>query len=133
MSTWGEGVWILNPTQYQMESKAGTGLMNRHAKDMGIDLEALLRRNDLPRGGDYLRMWTKVLVENGEQVGRRKVPANLVNTGQFFDAYYFIGPSDVQAMFLSIGETLTSGIYEYFARKCAHESDFYDDYHIAGI
>jgi hypothetical protein len=80
-----------------------------------------------------MRMWTKVLVENGEQVGRRRVPANLVDTGQFFDAYYFIGPSDVQAMFLSSGETLTSGIHEYFARKLAHESEFCDDYSIAGI
>jgi hypothetical protein len=133
LSLWGEGIWILNPTQYQMESKAGTGLMNRHAERLNIDLDALLARSGYPRGGDYMRMWTKVLVENGEHVGRRRVPANLVDTGQFFDAYYFIGPSDVQAMFLSSGETLTSGIHEYFARKFAHESDFCDDYSIAGI
>jgi hypothetical protein len=133
LSLWGEGIWILNPTQYQMESKAGTGLMDRHAKDLEIDLKALLLRDGLPRGGDYLRMWTKVLVENEEEIGRRKLPPDFRNTGQFFDAYYFVGPTDIQSMFLSLGETLTSGIYEYFARKSEHESDFRDDYNIAGI
>lgn len=132
-SIWGEGIWILNPAQYQMESKAGTGLMNRHAEYLNIDLEDLIRSTGLPTGGDYMRMWTKVLVENEEQVGPRKVPAKLANTGQFFDAYYFVGPSDVQAMFLAGGETLTSGIYEYFARKCTHDADFCDDFHIVGI
>lgn len=130
---WGEGVWILNPAQYQMESKAGTGLMHRHAERLNIDLDALLHRTGYPGGGDYMRMWTKVLVENDEQVGRRKVPADLVNTGQFFDAYYFVGPSDVREMFISPGETLTSGIYEYFARKCTHDADFADDFTISGI
>ena len=29
LQRWGEGFWILNPVQYQLESKAGTGLMDR--------------------------------------------------------------------------------------------------------
>lgn len=133
LAKWGEGVWILNPAQYQMESKAGTGLMNRHAQRLGIDIEALVKRTGYPGGGDYMRMWTKILVENGELVGRRKLPKALVNTGQLFDGYYFIGPSDVQEMFLEGGETLTSGISEYFARKMSHDAYFCDDYSIKGI
>lgn len=133
LALWGEGIWILNPAQYQMESKAGTGLMNRHAETLKIDLEALLARTGYPNGGDYMRMWTKVLVENGEHVGRRTVPPELIDTGQFFDGYYFIGPTDVQAMFLSAGETLTTGIHEYFSRKFNAEPDFCDDYSVLDL
>src|ERR1039458_3939441 len=39
LQRWGEGFWILNPAQYQLESKAGTGLMEEHAKRLHIDLE----------------------------------------------------------------------------------------------
>lgn len=133
LSLWGEGIWILNPAQYQMESKAGTGLMNRHAAALGIDLEALIARTGLPGGGDYMRMWTKVLVENGEEVGRRRLPETFANTGQNFDAFYFIGPSDVHAMFLAQGETVTSGIHEYFSRKISQDPDFRDAYSIRGL
>lgn len=126
LTSWGEGVWILNPAQYQMESPAGTGLMNRHADRLGIDLEALIARTGGPKGGDYMRMWTKVLVENPLQVGHRTLPDTLVDSGQYFDGYYFIGPSDVQAMFLSAGESLTTGIQEYFSRKFDQDPDFCD-------
>ena len=124
LERWGEAFWILNPAQYQLESKAGTGLINRHADFLGIDLDRL-EGLDMPFGGDYMRMWTTVLVENGAQVGLRHIEnKKLLNTGQFFDAFYFIGPRDVQSFFLKEGETITAGVQAYFARKFATDSDF---------
>ena len=133
LAQWGEGVWILNPVNYQMQSKGGTGYMHRHAKALGIDLDALLARTGPPDGGDYMRMWTRVLAENGEVVGRRVLPGELVNTGQYFDAFYFIGPSDVRGMFQTQGGTLTEGIHEYFTRKAMHDLDFCDAFSIRGL
>src|SRR5258708_3068876 len=43
LEKWGERFWILNPAQYQLESKAGTGLIKRHAESLGIDFEALVK------------------------------------------------------------------------------------------
>ncbi|OGT88750.1 MAG: hypothetical protein A2514_15045 [Gammaproteobacteria bacterium RIFOXYD12_FULL_61_37] len=123
LQRWGEGFWILNPAQYQLESKAGTGLMNRHAEQLGIDI-ALLRKQAAPAGGDYMRMWTRVLVENGGRVGERDIAGALLNTGQYFDAYYFLGPKDVQSFFLAEGDSLTAGVQAYFARKYATDADF---------
>ncbi len=42
LEKWGEGFWILNSAQYQLESKAGTGLMNEHAEYLGLDLNRLI-------------------------------------------------------------------------------------------
>jgi hypothetical protein len=127
LERWGEGFWILNPAQYQLESKAGTGLMNEHAQYLGIDLQRLSAIAK-PSGGDYMRMWTTVLVENGGKVGYRDVPPNLANTGQNFDAFYFLGPRDIHSFFLTEGETLTAGIHAYFARKFAIDADFREEY-----
>jgi hypothetical protein len=123
MEKWGEGFWILNPAQYQMESKGGTGLISEHAEYLGIDLERLTRLAT-PEGGDYMRMWTTVLVENDTTVGVRTIDPKFVNTGQNFDAFYFLGPRDVHSFFLASGETLTAGIHAYFARKFAFDADF---------
>lgn len=127
LQKWGEGFWVLNPAQYQLESKAGTGLMNEHADYLGIDLSKLMEAGR-PTGGDYMRMWTTVLVENNLQVGYRNISENLVNTGQHFDAFYFLGPRDVQSFFMAEGETLTAGIQAYFARKFAIDADFREEY-----
>ena len=127
LEKWGEGFWILNPAQYQLESKAGTGLMNEHAEYLGIDLNRLTAIAR-PSGGDYMRMWTTVLVENGARVGYRDIPPALVNSGQNFDAFYFLGPRDVHSFFLTEGETLTAGIQAYFARKFAIDADFCEEY-----
>jgi hypothetical protein len=125
LDCWGEEVWILNPANYQMESRAGTGLMNQHARRLNIDLEALLKdTGEPPRGGDYMRMWTKILVENGSIVGRRKVQEELKNSGQFFDAYYFLGPKDVHRFFVKGQESLTAGIESYFARRMESDPEF---------
>jgi hypothetical protein len=132
LEVWGEGFWILNPSQYQLESKAGMGLMTKHANDLGIDLPELLQFSK-PIGGDYMRMWTTVLVKNDTQVGTRHVEASYVNSGQYFDAFYFIGPKDAQSFFTDSGETLTAGIQEYFSRKFAIDSDFRDHFSIPGI
>ncbi|WP_448192063.1 YybH family protein [Azospirillum sp. sgz301742] len=133
LDRWGEAFWILNPAQYQLESKAGTGLINRHAKELGIDLAELLATSR-PHGGDYMRMWTSVLVGNGERVGNRRIAnPGLLNSGQYFDAFYFIGPRDVQSFFLGEGKTLTAGIQAYFARKDANDPDVRDDFSVPGI
>lgn len=123
LESWGEAFWILNPAQYQLESKAGTGLIERHARELGFDLQRL-KQAAMPLGGDYMRMWTTVLVSDEDKVGERRIPASLRNTGQFFDAFYFIGPRDVRSFFQSEGATLTAGIQAYFARKFATDADF---------
>jgi hypothetical protein len=128
LERWGEGFWILNPAQYQLESRAGTGLMNEHAEYLGLDLNRLITVADRPLGGDYMRMWTTVLVENGTEIGYRNIHQNLVNTGQNFDAYYFLGPRDVHSFFLTEGDTLTAGIQAYFARKFATDPYFREEY-----
>ncbi len=122
LERWGDGFWVLNPAQYQLESKAGTGLIDSHARRLGIDLAKLLRSGG-PTGGDYLRMWTKVLVEDGA-----------TNTGRSFDAFYFLGPRDVYSFFTQ-GEsrTLTAGIESYFTQKFATDPDFRDAYSAPGI
>ena len=113
MTEWGSGFWILNPAQYQMESKEGTGLIHRHARKLGITKERL---GDLPNplGGDYMRMWTKVLVEDDSG-----------NIGGRFDAFYFLGPRDTREFF-SPGrpERLTTSIEEYFAAKFSTDAKF---------
>lgn len=115
----GPRVWILNPAQYQLESKQGTGLFQRHARNLGlkIDVEELMEKHPLS-GGDYMRMWTKVLVEDDGP-----------NTGQNFDAYYFIGPSDARKFFTESGHgNVTAGVEAYFASKYATDLDFRSHY-----
>lgn len=128
LDRWGESVWILNPANYQMESRMGTGLMNQHARRLKIDIAALLAVTGKPAGGDYMRMWTKLLVENGSQVGLAQIPKELVNSGQFFDAYYFLGPSDMHRFFVKGGESLTAGIESYFARRIESDAEFRASY-----
>jgi hypothetical protein len=33
LDRWGEAFWVLNPAKYQLESKAGKGLLDQHAKN----------------------------------------------------------------------------------------------------
>lgn len=125
MSKWGENVWILNPAKYQLESKEGTGLIRRHAKALGISdivLEDLLKRKNHARGGDYMRMWTKVLAEDNFK-------DKLKNTGQNFDGYYFLSPFDVYNYFSKGGSIdIISGVEEYFARKYTTNIDFKESF-----
>jgi len=118
MSIWGDRFWILNPSQYQMESKEGTGLMQMHADREGIDLSSLGRAS----GGDYMRMWTKVLVEDPKL---KPTESDDDPWAEAFDAFYFIGPNDVNRYFTRGGaNTLTAGIEEYFSRKYTMDRDF---------
>ena len=122
LTDWGHRFWILNPAQYQMESKEGTGLIRRHARNIKIS-ETVFDRLPRPTGGDYMRMWTRVLVED-----------NNGNRGDNFDAFYFLGPSDVRHFFTRGGaETVTAGVEEYFARKFTMDPDFHDYYSLPGI
>jgi hypothetical protein len=119
LERWGEAFWVLNPAQYQLESKAGTGLINRHADGLKINLAKLLSKS-APGGGEYMRMWTKVLVEDGTD-----------NLGGNFDAFYFLGPRDVFSFFTQNESlTLTNGIETYFARKFATDASFRDQFSI---
>ena len=122
LADWGHRFWILNPAQYQMESKEGTGLIRRHARTLGIS-ESTLHGLPRPTGGDYMRMWTRVLVEDHRG-----------NFGMDFDAFYFLGPSDVRDFFTRGGAvTVTAGVEEYFARKYSMDPDFRDYYSRPGI
>jgi hypothetical protein len=131
MADWGPRFFILNPCQYQMESKEGTGLIRRHAEKLAletgetVDTDALMDQSP-PQGGDYMRMWTRVLVEDhylDHQARRNK------SLGGLFSAYYFLAPLDVQDFFSKGGATtLTAGIEDYFARKLAIDPDFRDHF-----
>lgn len=123
MEEWGHRFWVLNPGRYQLESKEGTGLMNLHAarlsreRGVEIDVDELFRRSP-PHGGDYMRMWARILVEDEEdQAGRR------------WDVLYFVGPDDVRSFFTEDGaRTWTGGVEEYFARKQTMDRDFHDTF-----
>lgn len=146
LDKWGERFWILNPAQYQMESDHGESMMQEHADRLKIDLAALYacypKNAPAPSGGDYMRMWTKALVEddpvdhNRRHYYRPSPVGNhaLKNTGQHFDAFYFIGPLDVHEFFCK-GEakSLSSAIETYFASKCETDRDFREAYNIKGI
>jgi hypothetical protein len=122
LDRWGEAFWVLNPAKYQLESKAGKGLLDQHAKKLGIDLKTLEHAAP-PGGGDYLRMWTKVLVEDGAD-----------NLARNFDAFYFLGPRDVFSFFTENGsQSMTAGIQSYFARKISTDAAFRDYFSIPDI
>lgn len=121
MDQWGHRFWVLNPGRYQMESKEGTGLMHLHAAELSretgeeIDVDALFAESP-PGGGDYMRMWTRVLVEDGED-----------DAGRRWDVMFFVGPRDVHDFFSESGSrTWTAGAEEYFARKMTMDREFYD-------
>jgi hypothetical protein len=133
LQRWGEGFWILNPAQYQLESKAGTGLITDYAAALGIDLSQL-KGFCTPSGGDYMRMWTTVLVSDDERVGAIEPSGTILqNTGQHFDAFYFLGPRDVEAFFGQYRVSLTAGIDAYFARRYATDASFRDAFAVTGI
>jgi len=128
MERWGERFWILNPCQYQLESKEGTGLIARHAEELNIPPARLkeLRAEHPPGGGDYMRMWTQILCEDNEHGG--------TNMGRYTDMFYFLGPSDVLDFFSHEGRlTVTAGVEQYFARKVATDPDFCEAYSKEGI
>jgi hypothetical protein len=121
MEEWGHRFWVLNPARYQLESKEGTGLMHLHASRLSqerreaIDVDELFRRSP-PHGGDYMRMWTRILVED-----------DMDHSGRRWDVLYFVGPHDVRSFFTEDGaRTWTAGVEEYFARKQAMDRDFHD-------
>jgi hypothetical protein len=142
MSEWGERFFILNPAAYQLESREGTGIILDHIRrEFGIEdpakaeaLLAELRQKFPPQGGDYMRMWTCVLVTDGymrdADVPDAKKRSGL-NCGGVFDAYYFVGPSDMHRFFGAAStKSLTAAVEEYFARKYTTDPDFRDDFEV---
>jgi hypothetical protein len=140
---WGERFFIVNPAAYQLESKEGTGLITRHiaelARETGrpVTLEKLMA-SARPGGGDYMRMWTRVLAEDGyltDPPGHARRGRML---GGLFDAFYFLGPDDVHAFFGPNSPSSPEGphgagslvarVEEYFARKQAVDPDFWSDF-----
>ncbi len=130
MAKWGERFFILNPSRYQMETKEGTGLIIQHAEAIkretgrNIDLDHLMQVCP-PTGGDYMRMWTRVMVEDEYYSGLNKI---IPNCGNLLDLIYFIGPTDVQQFFLSDSKSLSQAVEIYFARKYTLDSDFKRDF-----
>lgn len=124
LSRWGHRLWILNPAMYQMESKGGAGLMNRHAKKLAVPLP-----KDPPSGSDYMRMWSKVLIEETLPKLVSEDPHPGPHFGSHFDGYYFLGPSDVHSFFTQ-GQNiaLTDAIEKFFAQKVALDPDFRDEF-----
>lgn len=126
LHTWGERLFILNPAHYQMESREGTGLILDRVREIWPDhrdSEAYLKElADLyrPGGGDYMRMWLKVLIEDEryrDVPGEGKAKRGL-NCGGMFDGFYFLGPSDVRAFFGAGDQgSLTQFVESYFSRK----------------
>jgi hypothetical protein len=118
MNCWGSRFWVLNPAAYQLESKQGTGLIHRFAKELGIEGRLKELEKKCPaHDGDYMRMWTRVLVEDddGKNVGGR------------FSAFYFVSPTDVRRFFgHSATVTLTADVENYFSSQFAINADFRD-------
>ncbi len=113
LERWGHRFWILNPVNYQMESGQGAGLLHRHMKQLNID-EALLEALPRPSGGDYMRMWTKILVEDQQD-----------NCGRLFSGYYFVGPNDAHKFFYHSGaKNLSTALESYYSRKISIDNEF---------
>lgn len=140
---WGSRVFVLNPAAYQMESKEGRGLLDRHARMLkaegklkkSFDLMAF-EAEHRPTGGDYMRMWTKVLVSDDTPLLDRKRPGDAEprqnkRCGGLFDAYYFLCPSDVRDFFLQRGNAnVSSAVEDHFASTYELDREFrnrYDD------
>lgn len=115
MDRFGERFWVLNPARYQLESDEGESLFVRHALDLGMAPDEIEALKKTIGGGDYMRMWTKVLVEN-------RVPSAAPHVGDYFDMYYFLGPHDVSEFFCQgTSQNLTAAVESFFARK--HSTD----------
>ncbi|GGL60608.1 hypothetical protein GCM10010129_00190 [Streptomyces fumigatiscleroticus] len=122
---WGERFFVVNPAAYQLESKEGTGLIERHVKELGLTMREL-QQTARPRGGDYMRMWTRVLAEDDYLTDPPDVRRRNLQLGGLFDAFYFLGPDDVHAFFRADGGggSLMAGVEGYFARKQAIDPEF---------
>ncbi|GAA0400154.1 hypothetical protein [Streptomyces luteireticuli] len=136
---WGERFFVLNPAAYQLESREGTGLIMRHiaelARETGRDITLeTLKAEAEPGGGDYMRMWTRVITEDGYlEDGYPGDPPDRTRRGRqlagLFDAVYFLGPDDVHAFFDPGGTgSLVREVEEYFARKSAVDPEFCADF-----
>ena len=130
MAKWGERFLFSTPLSTKWKLKKVLVLCINMLKQLSVKLVEQsdvdhLAEKDPPTGGDYMRMWTKVIVEDDYYHRPKKV---LPNTGNLFDAFYFIGPSDVQDFFLSEARSLSQAVEIYFARKYSLDTDFKNDF-----
>ena len=80
-----------------------------------IDVDKLMKEQPIV-GGDYLRMWTRVLAEDGKN-----------NFGDRFSAFYFMSPSDVRAFFMRSGaRDVTVGVESDFSTRFNTDAAFQD-------
>ena len=116
---WGPKFWVLNPVHYQMESNQGLGLIRMHAHELGLETNTIINVDELIQhqpiaGGDYMRMWARILAEDDS-----------ANLGGRFAAFYFLGPSDISRFFARTGaKDLSAGVESYFASKFASDPQF---------
>jgi hypothetical protein len=142
MHRYGDRVFVLNPAAYQLESREGTGLVLEHIRALfgGVDAQAndapdeyltRLRNEYEPQGGDYMRMWIRVLAE--DQFDILAEARRGLNCGGLFDAFYFLGPTDVAEYFrVDFTGPTTPAVETYFARKYATDLEFRTDYDFSG-
>ncbi|WP_200301634.1 hypothetical protein [Streptomyces adelaidensis] len=91
-----------------------------------------------PSGGDYMRMWTRVLAEDDYLTeppgppGPPRLPSRRkLQLGGLFDAFCFLGPDDVHGFFRADsggGGALVAAVEAFFARKYAIDPDFWTDF-----
>jgi hypothetical protein len=131
VNEWGERLFVLNPAAYQMESQGGTGLILDRIREIWPDENAeeylkKLMGQHTPRGGDYMRMWVRVLVEDDQREQSDQMEDKVdLSAGGMFDSFYFLGPTDGQAFFSSgRRDSLTQSIEGYFARKYTSDWEF---------
>jgi hypothetical protein len=119
----GDRFWVLNPSLYQHQSGEGDKLLAYQATKATRAVPDL--NTEKPKGEDYMRMWTRVLVGDKPPPPKEGEPSRPRRYGGDVDAFYFVGPSDVHAFFLEGQQvTLSTAIENYFARKCATDIDF---------
>ncbi len=116
---WGGRLWVLNPAEYQMETEIGRERFCINSKAINEEwiYKKMQTSEGSPNGGDYMRMWSKILCENenGE-----------FSYGSMFDMYLFVGANDVHEFFRreAGGDSHTANVESFLARRIASYPSF---------
>jgi len=132
---WGSKVWVLNPSEYQMQSYRGAERLSISAslasRELSENEQQIL--SDLlpdfqdkfkPTGGDYMRMWTKILAESFTDP--EEINGSLQPYGAMIDIYYFLGKTDVDDFFSyqSGGSNLATNVELYLSKEIQSNSHY---------